>query len=227
MVQRKQSWRRIVRSLAITKRGERHRVRGPQWRTWTHSNSCAQTRPAAVPRAYPRTPSRTPTGARAGWKAAATTGADAAPPMLAWEPTAMQKIGARSSQRRSNNTTAWIVIQTPAIASSDGNLEHGGKLGLRSDGSHQQVEKNGTNLARARTLQLAHRRIGDSHPDGRCDEHLPGKLAEDLREPGRGVLFPREGLPRPQPWQPGRFHRSPERESSSRSGNDAGRATWA
>ena len=41
-----------------------------------------------VPVAYPIVPSSTPTGASAGWNAAATTGADAGPPMLLCEPMA-------------------------------------------------------------------------------------------------------------------------------------------
>lgn len=49
---------------------------------------CAQAQPPYVPTPYPSTASSTPTGARLGWKAAAITGADAAPPMFAWLPTA-------------------------------------------------------------------------------------------------------------------------------------------
>ena len=41
-----------------------------------------------VPTAYPRTASNTPTGASEGLNAPATMGADAAPPTLAWLPTA-------------------------------------------------------------------------------------------------------------------------------------------
>ena len=41
-----------------------------------------------VPTAYPNTANKTPTGANAGLKAAATTGAEAAPPIFACEPTA-------------------------------------------------------------------------------------------------------------------------------------------
>ena len=41
-----------------------------------------------VPTAYPNTAIRAPTGANVGLKAEATTGAEAAPPILAWLPTA-------------------------------------------------------------------------------------------------------------------------------------------
>ncbi len=46
---------------------------------------------ATVPMAYPKTASKTPTVAREGWNADATIGADAAPPTLAWLPTARKK----------------------------------------------------------------------------------------------------------------------------------------
>ena len=49
---------------------------------------------ADVPITYPKTASNTPTGASAGWNAEATTGADAAPPTLACDPTAKKKMGA-------------------------------------------------------------------------------------------------------------------------------------
>ena len=47
-----------------------------------------------VPTAYPNTASKTPTGAKEELKAEATIGAEAAPPTLAWLPTATKKNGA-------------------------------------------------------------------------------------------------------------------------------------
>ena len=45
-----------------------------------------------MPSTYPATASSTPTGASAGWKADATMGALAAPPMFAWDPTATNRV---------------------------------------------------------------------------------------------------------------------------------------
>ena len=59
-------------------------------------NACIhsmQTMAPMVPTAYPNTAKRTPTGANAGEKALATMGADAAPPTLAWDPTAQRRTG--------------------------------------------------------------------------------------------------------------------------------------
>jgi len=47
-----------------------------------------------VPIVKPNTARRTPTGANAGLNALATIGAEAAPPIFAWEPTAKKKKGA-------------------------------------------------------------------------------------------------------------------------------------
>jgi hypothetical protein len=66
----------------------------PKW----HTDSASQRARAplapviqahTVPMLYPRTASRTPIGARAWLNAAAMMGAEAAPPMLACEPTCM------------------------------------------------------------------------------------------------------------------------------------------
>ena len=61
-----------------------------------------------------------PTGAKAGWNAPATMGAEAAPPMFAWEPTAMKKTGDFSSNRSSSKLIAWIVIHMPQIKNNIG-----------------------------------------------------------------------------------------------------------
>ena len=73
-----------------------------------------------VPKAYPSTAKSTPTGASAGWNAAATTGALAAPPIFAFEPTAKKKYGARIILATKNIRPTWIIIQTKPTANNPG-----------------------------------------------------------------------------------------------------------
>src|SRR5699024_11804315 len=67
-----------------------------------------------------KTASSTPTGARAGWKAEATIGAEAAPPIFAWLPTAMKKKGALTSLATINKIKTWIRIQIKPIRKKPG-----------------------------------------------------------------------------------------------------------
>jgi len=66
---------------------------------------------AIVPTAYPNTAKRTPTVANDGWNAEATIGADAAPPTLAWLPTARKKYGAFIILATINNNLKNIKIK--------------------------------------------------------------------------------------------------------------------
>ncbi len=58
--------------------------------------------------------------ASAGWKAEATTGAEAAPPTLAWLPTARKKTGALMRTATRIRSAAWMLIHTNPTAKSSG-----------------------------------------------------------------------------------------------------------
>src|SRR5690606_3601642 len=55
-----------------------------------------------------------------GWNALATTGADAAPPMLACDPTAMKNTGARMALATASMMAAWMEIQISPTRNSSG-----------------------------------------------------------------------------------------------------------
>ena len=78
----------------------------------THSIKIAEINAPNVPTTYPNIANNAPTGAKLGLNAPATTGADAAPPILALLPTAMKKNGAFINFATANKITTCTNIQT-------------------------------------------------------------------------------------------------------------------